>query len=203
MIREGFKLSHEEAEKLTGQKLNKRIFDWAPQGARLMVVLDRVPEMAGLVALPESVIAASDSGTGWIVGCGPIAGLQEQMGGTVGPIQAKDPSDLLGLHVSFGFARGMVLRFSILDNEYKSKVLLLAPIDILCVDGHLDPLSVDDFELAYQLTKQAEKAEKEAAESMRVAREALFTEGMFGEDPEEAHGKANEIARDLIGTDEE
>jgi len=170
-IKKGVQVTLEEANKFTGQNLNPRIFDWMPQGARILMIVDRIAKQAGRIELPDQVVSASVAGTGWIVAAGPLAGTPMATGGTVGTILCDHPKDLLGIHTSFGFDRGRTLRFSVLDNDYDSPVLLLAPLDILCVDYHPDPLSVDDFELAYQRLKQFESEEAAAAYQLELDRE--------------------------------
>ena len=193
-ILEGVKLSHESAEKLTGQKLNPRSFDWAPQGARIVVIVDRVPDKAGSIAIPESVLADAPSGTGFVVAVGPLLGPDLTAPGTVGMVSVDEPRDLLGKHVSFGYARGIVLRRSILDGEYSAQTLILAPLDILEIDYHPDPLSVDDFNLAYALTKQAAEEEENAAKAIERGREMLMEQHM------EQLGVGRELAGDELST---
>ena len=170
-IARGHTLTHPIAERLADQKIIPRAFDWEPQGSRLLVVVDKVPEKIGQILLTEAQRDMEQMGTGWIIGVGPLAGLTQAT--ALGNVQVDDPLELLGRHVMFGFHTGKAIRFSVFDNDYDSQCLLLAPLDIWMIDFNKDPVGSDEeYQQAYANTEQGK--EDAAAEALADARRELI-----------------------------
>ncbi len=151
----GLRLSHEEAEALTGQQITPRLADMSPQGSRILVVLDAPSETVGRIVMPETVQALQQKAAGFIVAVGPQAGLRQL--GAIGNIEAEDPSDLLGLHVIFGLGAIKVIKTSIYDDDYKSQVALITTNDVWMVDASPNPLQADEeFRRSYEMTMQGQ-----------------------------------------------
>jgi hypothetical protein len=177
-IHTGFVLAQDVAEEKSGQPIIPRAFEWAPQGGRILVVVDKVPEKIGLIDLTEEAQDMQQMGTGYILSCGPDAGLQ--LNQQIGQVACDSPEELLGRHVMFGFHSGKAVRFSVFDSDYDSKLLLLAPLDIWMIDQNPEPFQFDkEYEQAYLMTKQGlEDAARERLADERVehveAAEELF-----------------------------
>ncbi len=178
----GFRLTQEQAERCTRQKIISRASDWAPQGSRMYVCKDVVDEKAGSIILTEETKELSEKGTGWIVAVGPEAGRVGYSGyntASCGTILALDdnPENLLELHVGFSFFVGKAWRFSQFDDEYDSQIILLAPGDIWAVDMSEDPWAADNtFAEAYNmrmahLALKSSREVEEREENMAQMRE--------------------------------
>ena len=139
----GHRLSQAQAELITGQSIQPRVFDWVPSGGRLLICKDTIPEKIGSIVIPVETHTMTSAGTGWIIACGPEAGLNHLM--PIGNLIAEDndPANLLGLHVAFSFAAGKSMRFSLYDSEYDSQVGIYAPSDVFMVDYNSNPLEAD------------------------------------------------------------
>lgn len=167
-IETGYVLAQDVAEERSGQPIIPRAFEWAPQGGRILVVVDLVPEKIGMIHLSEDQQDMQQMGTGYIISCGPQAGLQ--INNQIGQVMCDSPEELLGRHVMFGFHAGKAVRFSVFDSDYDSKLLLLAPLDVWMIDQNPEPFQFDkEYEEAYVLTKQGrEDAAREALAEQRV-----------------------------------
>ena len=167
-IKEGCKLTHTEAETLTQQHLMPRAFDWGPQGGRILVVVDQVPDRVGSIYLTEEQQDMQQAGTGWIIAVGPDAGHTYSQN-TVGAVESDSPEDLLGRHIMFGMARGQAIRFSVFDSDYDSSILLMTPLDIWMIDYSKDPLNADaEFEQAF--SNKMKNQEEKSAQALKDAR---------------------------------
>jgi len=148
------------------------------------VVVDLVPEKVGLILLSEEQQDMQQMGTGYIISCGPMAGLLPN--NQIGQVTVRTPEALLGRHVMFGFHSGKAVRFSVFDSDYDSKLLLLAPLDIWMIDMNENSYEFDkEYEQAYVMTKQG--IEDAAGDTLAVDRELLVRENELAFD-EEHHG---------------
>lgn len=155
-LRDDLRLSHEEAEALTGQKITPRLFDMAPQGNRLIVVLDASDEHVGSIVMPETVRALQQKAAGFIVAVGDRCGVDQIS--QIGNITVADPRHLLGLHIIFGAGAIKVIKTSIYDDDYKSQCALISTNDIWMVDTNPNPLQADEeFRRAYEMTRQGQE----------------------------------------------
>jgi hypothetical protein len=169
-----------ELEARCGQRINPRAFDFEPQGNRLLVIVDPVPERVGQIELPDSVKSLETMGQGWIVAAGPMAGTDVPYPG--GPICTPDM--LVGRHIVFGAYAGKVLRFSLFDREYKSRIVVMTDRDVWCVDWSPDPQAAEqqfEDDLAAHLervesdrARQEEEAAERLAEQRREASRAKW-----------------------------
>ncbi len=173
----GFLMEQEEAERLVGYPLPDRAFDWVPQGGRILIAKDPVPTMIGSIEIPQASREAESAGTGWIIGVGAMAGLLDDGRGL--NIRSETSESLIGLHVSFGFHIGKVVRYSMYDSEYKSECLLLTPMDIWMIDRHPDPKAADaaDEKRFLERKEALLVAEREKAAEERVEADGKLAEG--------------------------
>lgn len=184
-IETGFVLAQDIAEAKSGQPIIPRAFEWAPQGSRILVVVDLVPEKIGMIHLSEDQQDMQQMGTGYIISCGPTAGLLPN--NQIGQIAVSTPELLLGRHVMFGFHSGKAVRFSVFDSDYDSKLLLLAPLDIWMLDQNPEPFQFDkEYEEAYVMTKQG--IEDAAGEALEVDRQLLVRTNELAFDKEREDG---------------
>lgn len=123
----------EDLAKLTGLDINPTAFDLYPQGRRILVVLDPVPEKAGLIDLPEEYRSREKMGAGTVMAVGPEVGQPAPFPG--GP--HCTPSHLLYQHVVFGMHSGNILRLDIMDRDYYSGIIIMTDRDIWAVDSGL------------------------------------------------------------------
>jgi len=131
------------AEEFVGRRLPSRAFQWAPQGSRILIAKDSVPDKVGSILITENQQALESMGTGYIIGVGHMAGMTIQ-DPRMGNIQANESAeDLMQLHVMFGFAAGKAVRFTIFDSDYASECVLMTPLDIWMVDLAADPAAAD------------------------------------------------------------
>ena len=172
-IARGKRLRLETAEALTGRTLNPRIFDYEPQGSRMLVVVDPKITSAGGIEFTEQTSDLMKRGTGFIIAVGPHAGTTQMT--AVGNIDVQDCEDLLGLHIMFGAATGKVIKTSVYDDDYGSELLLMNTNDLWLVDTNPRPLQADEeMHQAYMMTKQGQ--EDAAAAALEKARKE-FVEG--------------------------
>lgn len=169
----GFRMAHDKAEHATRQQIITRAFDWVPQGNRIAVVEDQVPDRVGSILIPIETQDVQQMGTGWIISVGPAAGLyQHAAAGNIAPDEEAGPEDLLGLHVMYGFHAGKAIRFSIFDGDYDSQIILLAPVDIWMVDYSDDPWTEDaTYEEAFRIKgeENEQRQRTEAQEEQEIA----------------------------------
>jgi len=182
-IAPGFLMTQSAAEKLVGRELPSRAFQWVPQGSRLLVVKDAVPDKVGEIHLANETKEFEQMGTGWIIGAGHLAGMAVQ-DPRMGNIQATtSPGDLVGLHIMFAAHAGKGVKFTAFDTDYFSETLMLTPMEVWMVDLAADPaqadLDADEEALKRQRTKTAkearaaEKEEAEAVASIEAERSAI------------------------------
>jgi len=161
-----------EAEAVCRQRIPPQAVAWAPQGNRIVVVRDPTPEKIGSVYLTDNQRDVEIMHSGVIIAVGPTAGLETYQG-PAGNVRCSHPKDLLGKHITFGYAAGKAQRYSIYDHEYDTSVVMLTPFDVWSVDTREDWFdSQAEFEEAYKLTKQAQ--DDAAEESLREARRELI-----------------------------
>ncbi len=162
-IAAGHILTHAQAELVTGQSIQPRVFDWIPQGARLLICKDTIPEKIGSIIMPVETNTMTSAGSGWIIGCGPDAGIGHQMpiGNVI--VDDNDPANLLGLHVSFTFSAGKSMRFSLYDSDYDSQVGIYSPVDVLMVDYNSNPLEADKRSLETWTEREVAQVEADKA----------------------------------------
>ena len=178
-ITAGYILEIPEAESRSGQAIVPRAFEWMPQGSRLLVVVDPVPEKIGMIHLSEEQQDMQQMGTGYIIAVGPMAGLMPN--NQIGQVECQAPEDLLGKHIMFGFHAGKAVRFSVFDSDYDSKLLLLSPLDIWMIDINPDPYTFDrEFQQAYVLTEQGK--EDAARAKLDVDRQLMIRQRELGGD---------------------
>jgi hypothetical protein len=115
-----------------GREVHPDAFRFEPQGTRLLVVLDEVPEDYRGIKLPTEYTDRERMGAGTIMAAGPLAGdLSCPYPG--GPIAS--PEELLYLHVLFGQYAGKPLRLDFIrDKEYEAGIIVLADRDVWAVE---------------------------------------------------------------------
>jgi len=196
-IWESYILTLEEAEAACNQTIPPQAVVWAPQGNRMIVVRDPVSEKVGKILMTEEHQGLQVMSSGTIIAVGPTAGL-ESYPGPAGNIRVSHPRNLLGMHVTFGYAAGKAQRYSVYDSEYDTQVVILTPFDIYTVDTRADHWTEQqEFEEAYAQTKQAEVDRAEAAfnknRDQHVAdREAIVRKRIADVEAREAEREAAE-----------
>ena len=181
-IKMGYWLSHEEAERITRQKISSRVFDWSLAGNRMHVVIDEVPDKIGSVVLAESTKQSEQQGAGWIIAAGHEAGMTKmQASGNLEVAEGGNPGDLLGLHVAFRYNIGVTVRSSPLDSDYKSQVVAMMPSDVISVDMNPDPFAAEEaaeeeyLQLIAGREDEVQAAEDEAAARIDSERRVIVT----------------------------
>jgi hypothetical protein len=135
-------------EQLTGQKIHPAYFEIEPQGCRLHVVIEEVPEKMGLIHLPGT--SNETMGVGYVMAVGQFAGSTFPGGGPspVGMVitrivegEITDPENLLYAHVIIGKVRGMPITVSFSD-EYPAQVVVIDEREVKSVDFNSVPLKM-------------------------------------------------------------
>lgn len=121
----------EEFEAITGLQVHPKAFDLAPQGARIHVIREPVPEEYGSIQLPEEYRRAETMGIGWVLAVGPLAHLDVPL--PFGPI-LDHPSRLLYCKVLMSQTIGSCVRLSVTEREYRSNVVVMTTRDIWSID---------------------------------------------------------------------
>ncbi len=175
-IMPGFIAKQATLEDLCQQKILPRAFDWMPQGHRILVLKDKVPEKIGNIVLTEQQQDESKMGTGWVIAVGPLAGVQAEHA-PYGPM-CTTPAELLYQHILFGAWSGQDVRFSIYDRDYNCEIVLMTSLDIWMIDEAEDPMALEaQFEEAFrQKIGEAALAEVEAGAALEEQRRSLVTE---------------------------
>lgn len=166
-IRKGAMMLRADAEALAKHSITKSAFDWYPQGARMLVLKERVKEKVGSIFISENAQGLQQVGVGWIIGVGPRVG-QPMPPGTIGGVECDEPEDMLGQRIVMGMVAGKVVRFTQLDTDYESDFIVLAPIDPWLI-WYGDSEDDEDDEEAYKLSKQGQ--EDAAGEQLKADRE--------------------------------
>jgi hypothetical protein len=122
----------EKMEELTGQKIHPDAFQIIPQGSRVHVVLEEVPEEYMGVLLTEESRSREPVGVGWILAAGE--GVMDP-GPYPGGISGK-PEALIYKHVIFSATMGMPIRFNLTDRDFKSQVVVMETRAIRGVDSN-------------------------------------------------------------------
>ena len=135
-------------EQLTGQKIHPAYYDIEPQGCRLHVVVEEVPEKSGNIWLTDT---GEKMGCGYVMAVGAFAGETIPQGpAPIGMVIVKspeakisDPEDLLYAHVIIGKIRGMPITVSFdTDKEYPAEVVVIDEREVKSVDFNPVPLKV-------------------------------------------------------------
>jgi hypothetical protein len=130
-------------EELTGQKIHPAYYKIEPQGCRLLVVIEEVPEKTGLLHLPSQ--GHEKMGVGYVMGVGPFCGTTLPHGGPspVGMVTEDGLSlaNLLYAHVIIGQIRGMPITVSF-NRDYPAQVVVIDEREIKCVDFDPTPMAV-------------------------------------------------------------
>lgn len=122
-------------EALCGQRIHPKAFEIAPQGHRLIVVPDEVPDMLGSLHLPDSVKDTEQMGQGWVLSVGPLVAMPPVAHpGSPALLADAGPADLVGLHIYFGLHVGRPLRLTLNDRDYQAGIMMMTDRDILAVD---------------------------------------------------------------------
>lgn len=117
---------------LGGRYPHPDIFTLEPQGNRIHVILDPVPEQIGLIKLPQEYVNNERMGAGVVAAVGPEVGQAIPYPG--GPVMAN-PGELLYAHVIFGAHVGKPLRLEFLrDHEFNSGAVVMADRDVWAVE---------------------------------------------------------------------
>ena len=116
-----------EMEQQLSRKVNPKAYNIYPQGRRIIVVLDPIPDRVGHIALPEEYRSREKMGAGIVMAVGPEVGQPAPFPGA--PILEK-PQDLLYAHAVFGMHAGNVLRLDMMDNAYHSGIIVMTDRDI-------------------------------------------------------------------------
>lgn len=130
------------AEVLGGRTVHPDAYLLHPQGARIHVVLDELPEKYGELFIPEVVQGNERPGAGTIMaaGTGAWRGVEHYPGvpefGVDNGTSLFGPSeDLLYKHIIFGQYVGKPLRLDYTrDDNWKSAVLVMTTRDIWAID---------------------------------------------------------------------
>ncbi|TFH66181.1 MAG: hypothetical protein E4G90_04875 [Gemmatimonadales bacterium] len=115
---------------LTGLRLNPKILQLAPQGSRILVLLNPTPKEYGGIHIPDAYRQSEKMGSGWVVAAGPYAGSPCPHPG--GPI--CDPQALLYTQILFGSHSGKVIRVEFLDRQDRAPYIILTDRDIWFAD---------------------------------------------------------------------
>jgi len=119
------------AECLGGRVVHPQALQLFMQGARILVLLDAVPEDYRGITLPEAYRQNEQMGIGTVIACGPLVGQMPTPypGGFIG-----GPRDLLYEHVIFGAHAGKPVRLDFIrDQQYESDILCMSDRDIWCI----------------------------------------------------------------------
>jgi len=139
----GHIMEADEILKRTGQKIHPDVLTVHPSGNLIHVLLEEPPSEWGLIKLPDTIVNLQPMGIGYIIAAGPRAGHTDYAIPGPSPVGviSGTPLLLLGLHVVFGAHRGVPLRVSIMDRDFKAQVLIMSSKDIQGVDTNPEPLT--------------------------------------------------------------
>ena len=130
----------EVMEELTGQKIHPAYYQVEPQGTRLHVVIEEVPEKTGTLYLPQG---NEQMGCGYVLAVGPFAGQTLPQGpspvGMVSGTSDGKLEDLLYAHVIIGKIRGMPITVSF-NKDYPAQVVVIDEREVKSVDFNPVPL---------------------------------------------------------------
>ena len=117
---------------VTGLKIHPAYYEIEPQGCRLLVVVENVPEEFGGIIVPQG--GHEKMGCGHVMGVGPFCGLAKPQGPMpVGMVVTEAGSDLLYAHVIIGSIIGMPITVS-LSPAYNANVVIIDEKDVKAVD---------------------------------------------------------------------
>ena len=134
-------------EQVTGLKIHPAYYQIEPQGCRLLVVVENVPEKFGLIEVPQG--GHEVMGCGHVMGVGPFAGVSRPQGpmpvgmvaGQLEEITDSHQDFLLYAHVIIGKIIGMPITVS-LNPAYNAKVVIIDEKDVKAVDFNPVPMKV-------------------------------------------------------------
>jgi hypothetical protein len=139
-------------ERVTGLKIHPAFFDIEPQGCRLLVVVENVPEKFGMIEVPQG--GNEQMGCGYVMGVGPFAGVTTPKGPMPAGMVAKyaktvegklvevhDTKFLLYAHVIIGRSVGMPIIVS-LNPGYNAQVVIIDEKDVKAVDYNSTPMKI-------------------------------------------------------------
>jgi hypothetical protein len=154
------------------------VFKQEPQGAKILVLLDRPPEtFGGVVELPKSYKELAFIGAGLVVAAGPQAGQDVILrdGFVSRPPYPGGPlchaSQLLYRHVSFQAHCGTALRFSVMDERYEADVVAMCCRDIATIDWDDDPYAEERAEMERFEAAKAKREREEAEADERLQKQ--------------------------------
>ena len=137
----------EELEKKAKVKIHPNAFVEAPQGARCFVVLEEVPTQIGEVVVPESVVSDNrhDVGRAWVISCGPYVGKGDLCSRYPYSPLVEHPGELVGKRVLIPGHVGVVLRFTMADENFNAPILVINDMDIvsICIDQNPNTIRED------------------------------------------------------------
>jgi hypothetical protein len=166
--------------KISGLELPQDAHYQIPQGHRVFIMKDPVPEKLGSIVLTENTRDREQMGTGWVIAAGAMAGSKAHHPG--GPI-CNSPEDLLYCHVMLPAYLGKDVRFSIYDREYNCPIVVVTDVDIHAIDYNPDPLGTQErhaaeFARRYEAEQAAEESEElEARRSLEALRDNVKSWG--------------------------
>jgi len=148
-IEKSYIVEQEKFEAVSGLKIDPRILLVAPQGHRLIVMVNPPPDTYGEIIIPQAVRDVEKGGSGWVVSCGPLCGVERvpHPGAPIlTPLPMKKeeilahvparycPGDLLYAQVIFGEWVGKAIRVDLLERSTKSPWLLMTDRDLWAID---------------------------------------------------------------------
>jgi hypothetical protein len=131
-IEKSYIVEQERFEAISGLKIDPRILLVAPQGHRLIVMVNPPPEMYGEIILPQQWRAVEKAGSSWVVSCGPLVGAGCPHPGSPA---IENPGDLLYAQVLHGEWVGKPIRHDLLEStSTKSPYLIMTDRDLWAID---------------------------------------------------------------------
>lgn len=134
-----------KVEQVTGLKVHPAYYRIEPQGCRLLVAIEEVPEEFAGIAVPT--MGYEKMGVGYVIGAGPFAGCTLPQGpmptGMVSiPVDgARSPRELLYAHVIIGKSVGMTISVSF-SREYPTEVVVIDEKDVKAIDFDSRPMKL-------------------------------------------------------------
>jgi hypothetical protein len=121
----------DEFEARTGMKCHPKAFDFHPQGCRITVFREPVPEEYGSIALPQEYLRTESMGIGWIVAAGPLSHREVPI--PFGPMIER-PEDLLYRKILMSQTIGQCIRLDVTERDFRSNLIVMTTRDIWCFD---------------------------------------------------------------------
>ena len=126
-----FRVDPTEFLRRTGLPLNPKILQLAPQGSRILVLLNPTPKTYEGLHIPDAYRQSEKMGSGWVIAAGPYAGTTCPHPG--GPM-CQGPEDLLYTQILFGSHSGKIIRVEFLDRQDRAPYIILTDRDVWFAD---------------------------------------------------------------------